>query len=127
MTDGQPQVQPWEAAFQVWAARYAADAHARKPHIRPFPVDAFDGCTGGLDVAPFCCFMHDVGYWFAETSEEQAEADASLRECVAACGSREGRLNRLRWRLRAWFWWAVVRRQGSRFIAERRRAWEDAR
>jgi hypothetical protein len=121
------EAQPWEAVFRSWAENYAADAHARKPHIRPFPVDAFDGCTGGLDVAPMCCFMHDVAYWFAETPEEQAEADAALRACVAACGVREGWLNRQRWKLRAWFWWAVVRWQGSRFIAERRAAWEAAR
>lgn len=117
----------YEAAFQAWAEEVAAAAHAEKPHIRPFPVEAFDGCTMAPDVCRHCCLQHDVAYWFAETRGERKAADRAFRTCVAGMGQQDELLWRLPWRLRSWRWWVAVRLFGGRIVSRRRAAWERAR
>jgi hypothetical protein len=120
-------VTTYEAAFQAWAEEVAAAARAAKPHIRPFPVEAFDGCTMAPDVCRHCCLVHDISYWFAETHLERRAADRAFRACVAGMGLHDERLWRLTWRLRAWRWWLAVRLFGGGIVSRRRAAWERAR
>ena len=99
----------------------ARAAHARKPHMAPYDITTFDGCTGVRDKALACCFLHDVAYHFAETREERRRADDGFRDCILSKIEYEGPLWQWTWRLTAWSWWLAVRVFGRGVVSRKRR------
>ena len=107
-------------AVQVWMGEVARAAHARKPHMPPYDVTTFDGCTMARDTVLACCFLHDVAYAFAETKEERRRADAGFRDCILAKTKTEGPLWRWLWHVLAWVAWVGVRIWGRRASSKHR-------
>ena len=115
------------AAWQAWAESEVEKAAVLKPHIRRFPLEQFDGCTLAPEVCRYCCLLHDIGYWYAETVAERKKADLELRRCIADIASREDRIWRWLWRVNALAFYYAVRICGKSIVSRRRAAWESAR
>ena len=107
-------------AAQVWMGEVARAAHAKKPHMPPYDVTTFDGCTMARDTVLACCYLHDVAYHFCETREERRRADAGFRDCIIAKTECEGPLWRWTWRLTAWGYWLAVRVFGRGVVSRKR-------
>ena len=107
-------------AAQVWMGRLASEAHAKKPHMAPYDVTTFDGCSFTPDLTLACCAAHDIAYHFCETREERRRADAGFRDCIIAKTKIEGPLWRWLWRLLAWVAWVGVRIFGRGVVSRKR-------
>jgi len=107
-------------AAQMWMGKVASEAAAKKPHMPPFPVNDFDGCSFVPDLVVACCFLHDVGCHYSETKEERRQVDASFRDCIIAKANHEGPLWRWLWHVLAWVAWVGVRIWGRRASSKHR-------
>jgi hypothetical protein len=107
-------------AALVWMGQVASAAHAKKPHMAPFPVADFDGCSLVPDLVMACCYMHDVGCHFSETADERRRVDAAFRDCIIAKAESEGPAWRWLWHALAWIAWVGVRLYGRRASSKRR-------
>lgn len=104
----------YEAAFRAWAQDEANRRHAAKPHMKPYDVDVWDGCTGFPEFIRPCCRIHDMDYHFVESPAERAKADADLRECVVSMEAVEDHWLRPIWPVLGKAVWAAVRIFGGR-------------
>jgi hypothetical protein len=106
----------YKAAFLRWFAAEAERRALAYPHLPPYPLKRFDGCSTGLDIARPCCAIHDLDYWFAETPRQRRLADNNLRACMASIGQDEDRFGWF-WTASGWFYWAMVRMFGRPSIS----------
>lgn len=109
-------------AMRDWMELEAELAHQRKPHIRPFPVDDFDGCTLAPNTVLACCYLHDLAYFHAENSAERRAADVAFCACIIEKTKLENLIWRWWWRGTAWTYYGVVRLVGGWAVAKHRKA-----
>ena len=108
-------------AALAWMGEVASVAHARKPHMQPYDVTTFDGCTAIPDAFLACCAAHDISYAFVETADERRRADVGFRDCIIAKTEIEGPLWRWLWRVLAWVAYIGVRIFGRGVVSRKRR------
>jgi hypothetical protein len=111
-----------EHALEV-AGQIASEYAAKKPHMVPYDLSTFDGCSGVPDTARACCFVHDLEYFYAETSDERRKADREFRICIISLAENEtDPWSKAAWFVRGWVFWAAVRAFGWRAVSKHKRA-----
>lgn len=119
MTD--PYLASYDAMFRRWGEEVAAAYAAAKPHLPPYPLDKFDGCSGVPDRARHCCLCHDIRYFYVETPADRLEADLLLRACLIAMGQLDPAYRWL-WKIHGWLFFLGVRCFGWLFAGQGTRA-----
>lgn len=114
VTTTAPDWRSYDAAFAAWLTAQAAQLCRAKPHLPPWPVDRFDGCTLVPDLCRWACGLHDCRYWLVESPSDRLDADRRFRDDIASTGLAEDRLAGF-WTGIAWLAFAGVRACGWLF------------
>jgi hypothetical protein len=104
----------YEVAFRAWAQSEADRRLAAKPHMKPYDVDEWDGCSSAPEIVRPCCRIHDMDYHFMETAFEKKQADDNLRACIVSVAEVEDAWLKPIWPAIGWAYWKAARLFGKR-------------
>lgn len=105
----------------LWMQQVSDDLAKKKPHMPPYDIETFDGCSGFPEFMTGCCFVHDANYHYCETRAERRRADVEFRKCIISKTKNEGPLWRWLWRVIGWLAYFAVRIFGRGVVSRKRR------